>query len=294
MYIVIGSSGYLGSYMVKNILKYTDDTVLAISRHGGHSNLDRVKCIACDITNPEDVAELNTSCFLSNQDNKVIYLAAYHHPDLVARNPKLAWDINITSLARFLNTVEHVTCLYYPSSDSVYGESIDQHYFKESDLPNPVNLYGTHKYVAETLVTAYGYNVVRFPFLISPSITPNKKHFYDTIVENITSGKPIEMFADSYRSALSFDTAAKLTLRMMDTYRADYPKVLNICGDDALSKYDVGLLIADHVGAPRDLIKPISIQSNSSIFEAARASSTLMDNSLVKQTLGLTEIKLSF
>jgi dTDP-4-dehydrorhamnose reductase len=219
-------------------------------------------------------------------------LAAYHHPDLVAKNPRVAWDTNVTALSRFLNTVENVKCLYYPSSDSVYGESYDQHRFVETDPLKPVNRYGQQKCVAETLVTAYGYNVVRFPFLIAPSLIPGKKHFYDVIAETIQRGETMEMFADSYRSALSFDTAAELTVRMMESYCEAYPKVLNVCGDDDLSKYDIGLMIADKLGVSRDLIKPISIESTSGIFEAKRASSTLMDNTLLKHTLGLQQVKL--
>ena len=91
---------------------------------------------------------------------------------------------------------------------------------------------------------------------------------------------------------MSFDTAAELTVRLMETYREEYPKVLNICGDDALSKYDIGLMIADKLGVSRELIRGISVDSSSGIFEAKRASSTLMDNALLKKTLSLSEIKL--
>lgn len=292
MYAVIGANGYLGSYMIKHILASTNEKVLAVARHVGVSDNERVCWAACDITNPGDVEELTRVHFLGKKDHKIIYLAAYHHPDLVAKNPRLAWDTNVTALSRFLNMVEDVKCLFYPSSDSVYGESFDDHYFTEEDGLNPVNRYGRHKCVAETLVTAYGYNVVRFPFLIAPSIVPGKKHFYDAIAETIQQGKVMEMFADSYRSALSFDTAAQLTVRLMESYREEYPKILNVCGDDALSKYDVGLMIADKLGVSRDLIKPISVNDASGIFEAKRASSTLMDNGLLKQTLGLDEVKL--
>ena len=292
MYVIIGANGYLGSYMIKHILQDTDACVLAVDRNIGDSEDSRIQWVSCDITNVDDVTRLNDQYLSKSSDNKILYLAAYHHPDLVDKNPRLAWDVNVTALSRFLNVAENVACLYYPSSDSVYGESLGNHRFVETDSLNPVNRYGRHKCIAETLVTGYGYNVVRFPFLISPSAVPGRKHFYDVIVETILRGETMEMFSDSYRSALSFDTAAQLTVRMMETYREDYPKVLNVCGDEALSKYDIGLMIADQHGVPRELIKPISVNSGSGIFEAKRASSTLMDNALLKQTLGLNEIKL--
>ena len=292
MYVVVGANGYLGSYLIKNILERTNQSILAVARHIDLSDNKRIQWVSCDITKSEEVEALNEKYISQNKDNKVIYLAAYHHPDLVARNPRIAWDTNVTSLSRFLNIIENVSCFYYPSSDSVYGESENSYRFKEGDALCPVNLYGKQKCVAETLVTAYGYNVVRFPFLISPSLIPGKKHFYDIIVDTIKKGKEMEMFCDSYRSAISFDTAAQLTIEMMETYSPEYPKTLNICGDTPLSKYDIGLMLADKIGVSRQLIVPISVQSSSGIFEAKRASSTIMDNTLLKQTLGLNEVNL--
>ena len=291
MYTVIGANGYLGAYMIKNILECTDETVLAVARHIGESQNNRIHWISCDITKADEVERLNRECFSKCCGNKIVYLAAYHHPDLVEKNPRVAWDTNVTALARFLNTVENVHCFYYPSSDSVYGESYGTHAFKETDTLSPMNRYGRHKCIAVTLVTGYGYNGVRFPFMIAPSLVPGKKHFYDVIVDAITRGETMEMFSDSYRSTLNFDTAAHLTIEMMETYRAEYPPILNVCGDDALSKYDVGCIIADKVGAPRHLIRPISIADNTGIFQAKRASSTVMDNALLKQTLGINVVK---
>lgn len=293
MYVVVGANGYLGSYMIKNILAYTNDTIIAIARNIPSSHHARIKWVSCDVAKSEEVEALNKDYLSSGEKSKVIYLAAYHHPDLVEKNPRIAWDTNITALSRFLNTIDNVECFYYPSSDSVYGESVNGYRFVEKDVLRPVNRYGKQKCVAEDLVIAYGYNVVRFPFLIAPSLLPTKKHFYDTIVETLKQGKCMEMFQDSYRSALNFDTAAELTVRMMESYRTAYPQILNVCGDDALSKYDIGLMIADKIGVSRDLIVPISVESNSGIFDARRASSTLMDNALLKKTFNLKEIKLA-
>lgn len=291
MYTIIGANGYLGTYMIKNILERTDETILAVARHIGKPQNRRINWVACDITKADEVERLNREYLSKCNKNKIVYLAAYHHPDLVEQNPRIAWDVNVTALARFLNIAENVHCFYYPSSDSVYGESLAEYAFKETDILAPVNRYGRHKCIAEKLVIGYGYNVVRFPFLIAPSLVAGRKHFYDLIVDTLTQGKTMEMFSDSYRSVLHFDAAAMLTIEIMETYKTEYPSILNVCGDDALSKYDVGCMIADKIGMPRRLIKPISIKTNTGIFQAKRASSTVMDNTLLKQTLGLKEVK---
>lgn len=292
MYLVIGGNGYLGSYMIKNILENTDDAVVATARDITACDWnERVHWLECEITKDDDIERLAEFSLLQ-KDIKVVYLAAYHKPDLVQKNPKIAWNINITALSKIINKLEHVSCLFYASTDSVYGSSIDKYHYKEEDRLNPENIYGRQKQTAEAVVIGYGYNVVRYPFLIGTSLLKKKQHFYDDIVMQISSGNQFDMFDDSYRSSLDFNTAANLLVRLIETYRTDYPKVLNLSGDEDLSKYDVGLLIAEKAGCSTELIKPVSMCDKNNVFTAPRAMSTLMDNSKVKEILGLSEIKL--
>lgn len=294
MYIVIGANGYLGAYIVKNILEKTDDFILAACRSPGENESSkRVLWLSCDVTKDADIQLLNEKYLRHSKSNKIIYLAAYHHPDMVEKHPHIAWDINVTTLSRVINSVENVACFLYPSTDSVYGESFDNYHFVETDALHPVNRYGRNKVAAETITAMYGHHVVRYPFLIAPSLT-NKKHFYDFIVETLLQGKAYEMFSDSYRSSLDFNTAAKLTIELCEKIanEEDVPNILNLCGDKSLSKYDIGLMIADKINVSRELIRPISIASSTGIFEAKRASSTLMDNGLLKKVLNVETIQL--
>lgn len=287
MYCVIGANGYLGSYCIKAILEETNESVIATARDLSRVNVnDRVEWIACDMQSDDSVDAL-IDVLKDKEHLKIIYLAAYHHPDKVQANQQLAWDINITCLSKFLNKATFAEKIFYASTDSVYGDSIDGHHFVETDPLKPVNFYGHNKCAAEALMVHLGRNVVRFPFLISPSII-YKQHFYDVIAESIRAGKPFEMFEDSYRSSLSFENAGKLLIRLME--KNSVPQIINVCGDKDYSKYDVGLLIADREGVSRDLIVPVSINQPQENFTTKRATSTLMDNSLLKKTLGLSYI----
>lgn len=59
MYAVIGASGYLGAYVMKHILKDTEEYVLATARKIAFKDTRRVKWIACDVTKPEDILRLS-------------------------------------------------------------------------------------------------------------------------------------------------------------------------------------------------------------------------------------------
>lgn len=291
MYAVIGANGYLGSYIIKNILDLTKEQIIATTRNLSNvNNTERVEWMFCDVQDESSVKKLVNKMKGIQEEVNVVYLAAYHHPDEVQKNQKLAWNINVTALSKFLEEIkENVNCVFYASTDSVYGESINRYRFKEDDKLHPVNFYGHCKCAAESLIIHQGYNVVRFPFLISPSLV-NKKHFYDEIVENLRAGHEIEMYRDSYRSSLSFDNASYLLVKLMR--KKSVPQIVNICGDNDLSKYEVGRMIAEKEKLDASKVIPITLETVRKHFESPRAMSTLMDNSLLKECLELKQVNI--
>lgn len=291
MYVVIGANGFLGRYCIQSILEQTDENVTATARNIQNlEDTDRVHWEKCDIALESEFDRL-LSMIREYDRIKVIFLAAYHNPDLVEANPSHAWDINVTALSRCLNKMTFVERLFYASTDSVYGDSIDHYHFKENDPLNPVNRYGRNKAAAEAVVRYLEFHVVRFPFLIGTSLVPGKRHFYDNIVENLTKGKEVEMFENSYRSSLHFHTAASLLIQLMEMPLREVPPILNVCGDRDLSKYDIGLLAAEKLQVSEKLIKPIKIFENDAVFKTKRAVSTVMDNTLVKKVLQVDRIE---
>lgn len=292
MYCIIGANGFLGSYILKSILNKTQERVVAccrdISLVGDTLKDERITWKNLDIC---DFDAVNSFCNeYKDEDKKIVYLAAYHNPDLVEKNPRIAWNTNITALSFFLNAMENVSAFYYPSSDSVYGNSIDGKIFKEDDKTNPVNTYGKQKALAEKIVNTYGYQVVRYPFLIGTSLLSSKKHFYDYIVENLRSGDGMDMFSDSYRSTISFRQAADYLVDLIEM--GDKHPVVNISSDKALSKYDVGIIITGKLGVDKNLVRAIKVEDSEGIFVAKRASSTIMDNKLLKSIFKLNEVSL--
>ena len=193
MYLIVGANGFLGSYLIKNILELTSDNILATDLICPEENNPRVAWQRCDITSEDNLRELYERT--KEQKLKVLFLAAYHHPDAVLKNPQIAWNVNVVALAKFLGLFDNIATMYYPSTEVVYGEMKDRP-FKEDDPLNPVSRYGELKTVAERMVNVAGFNVVRFPVLMGPSLLKDKKHFYDEIVETVKNGGEMEMFAE--------------------------------------------------------------------------------------------------
>ena len=292
MYAIIGANGFLGNYIIKAILNRTRDEILAMDMNCPKSIEDRrLKWKRCNILDDNEFDEV-VEILKGSSEVKVIFLAAYHHPDLVAKNPQTAWNINVTTLSKCINKLHFVSRLFYASTDSVYGNSFGDYHFKETDALNPVNIYGRNKAAAEAVIKYSGFTVVRYPFLIGPSLVAGREHFYDQIVNSLREQNPVEMFSDSYRSSLDFSTASALMIDLCEL-EGKLPSIINICGDDDLSKYDVGRIIAKKLGASEKLIVPIKMSDRKDIFETPRANSTLMDNSLLKELLHLKSVHLS-
>ncbi len=291
MYIVIGANGFLGSYVVKNLVKSTDEEIIATY----HSNSEklyspRVTWLKLDITSREDILRLEQIAE-NTAECKIFYFAACHNLDLVKREPDFARSINITALQNFLKIFKSARCLYFSSTDCVYGENTPEiKAFKEDDITCPVSEYGKQKLEAEGLVTSYGFNVVRLPYMIGASLLENKKHFYDSIVTETAKGKDFTLAHGLWRSALDYDSVADILIKL--SLKKNVPSVINLCGDESLSKYDIGQMIAQKYNLPNEHIIKTPESEIMQLFYETRASSTAMDNSLLKSVLGVDEIKI--
>jgi len=291
MYLIVGASGFLGRYCIKNVLEKTNENIIATYSNGTPDTTEnpRIQWKKLDIT---DLNKVNNLAETVDNNTKIIYLAAFHHPDKVEEFPELAWNINIVALANAVNAFHNAKCLYYSSTDTVYGEGNKDKKFVETDKYAPVNLYGKNKVLAEQITLTKGFNVVRFPFIFGPSLVPNRPHFFDKIKADMENGKIVEMFDDSFRSTLSFDQCAGFLVDIIEKFGACDEKILNIAADDKMSKYDAALVLANKYGLDKSLIKPISVKSTNGIFKAKRAETAVLDNTKLKQLLNIKSIQL--
>lgn len=292
MYIIIGASGYLGSYLIQAILQNTDQHLIATYSNNKQNiyNKDskRVICTKLDISDFDQVDRFFLDLQGEPKDYKILYLSALHHPDKVEKDCKKAWDINISCLDYFLSKLSTKSKLYYSSTDSVYGQSNRNNVFLENDSLNPLNRYGRTKVLAENLVLLSGFSVIRYSLLMGPSLI-SKSHFYDYIVDSLQNKEQIEMFSDSFRSVISFSDASNLTIQLMEKHY-QYKDIINISGDDHLSKYDTAKRIANSLGLEEDYIKSITTE-NQNIFTSPRAKVTLISNKKIKEILNLSKIE---
>ncbi len=287
--ILIVGCGFLGSHLLNCISSKTNEPTIATVRNlNDIPPINGITYVKCDVTDTSDLINLAGMC--KAEPLTVFYFAACHNIDYVYEKPDTARQVNIEALKNFITIIPNIKKLFFSSTDCVYGEGKDSSKkFDELSSLSPVNEYGRQKIDAEKIVISNGYTVLRLPFMLGPSDI-SKAHFYDNIRKKLLNGEAIEMINGMKRSVLSYRQTAELIylLSLLPTDRL--PKIINVCSDTELSKYEMGCVIAKNLNAPPYLIKSISEEQGEKFFKDKRASRTAMDNSLLKTLLGLEEI----
>ena len=123
----------------------------------------------------------------------------------------------------------------------------------ESSPVTPVNVYGRTKAEAELHVL----EAHPFALLIRTNFfgwgTSYRRSFSDVIIETLRSGKDLNLFTDVFYTPTLVDKVAIAAHDLIDTKAAG---IVNIVGDERISKYEFGIRIAEEFGLDAGLIKP--------------------------------------
>ena len=293
MFCVVGADGFLGSYFVRHIMENSNEKIIALN-HREAVFPDSKQLINSDFELSDEKSIKNAASLLSDFSNiKILFLAAVHNPDIVKKDPDAALYINTVCYNKFLESIKELDIkkLYYASSDTVYGESLDSYSFTEKDIPTPVNIYGEQKLGAEKITLGHGFSVIRYSALCGISLTPRKNHFCDMVVNSINGGKEFFLLTDWRRHALSYKDAADITYRLFSKNIEE--KIINVCSDRIYSKYEIGLKLCEHGNFDKNLLIPAT-KEELGVFSEKRADDIYMDNSLLKKILDISSLELKF
>lgn len=171
--LVIGGAGFIGSFVVKEILKYPVRKVFIFDNmtRGKQENIyDCLSDKRCEVfPYGGDIRDLDVLDHATKGIDYVFHLAAMwllHCKDY----PRTAFDVNIMGTFNVLEACvkNNVKKLIYSSSASVYGDAIEVP-MTEGHPFNNKNFYGATKIAGESMATAfndrYGLEVVSLRYM---------------------------------------------------------------------------------------------------------------------------------
>lgn len=245
---VTGAAGFIGAFLVKNLLEGTNDIVVGIDNLNSYYD-PGIKEARLDMLSETDSdgrfsfvrgdlcdAALIERLFSENGFDVVVNLAAQAGVRYSIENPRVYVESNLVGFFNILEACRHhhVKHLVYASSSSVYGGN-KKVPFAESDMvDSPVSLYAATKKSNELMAAAYSklYSIpatgLRFFTVYGPMGRPDMAYFGFT--DKLLRGETIKIFnmGDCKRDFTYIDDIVEGVTRVMAN-----PPVVEI-GEDGL------------------------------------------------------------
>ncbi|NQZ56430.1 MAG: SDR family oxidoreductase [Lentisphaeraceae bacterium] len=275
--LVTGASGFLGW----NLCRLASEKYTVYGTFHD-MNLDGSLCrsVKCDLTIFAQVKKILDEV----RPQAVFHLAALSDPNACQLNANLSKSINIEATIRLAGLcAERDIDFVFTSTDLVFD---GQHgSYKERDTVNPVNLYGEHKALAEeALFDNPVATICRMPLMygLCPS---DRMTLLQGIYRKLKNTEMLNLFSDEFRTVTSGICAAQGLLLAHKSKE----KLLHLGGPQALSRMEIGQIIADVFDLPESLLKA-SLQKEISMA-AARPANVSLDSSLAN-SLGFKPLSL--
>ncbi len=208
--LVTGASGFIGSNLVKRLLKEFEgiqvigldnmndyyDVRIKESRLNELSQSKNYTFIQGNLADKEVISKI----FTEYKPSSVVNLAAQAGVRYSIENPDAYIESNLIGFYNILEACRHnpVEHLVYASSSSVYGSNKKVPYSTDDKVDNPVSLYAATKKSNELLAHSYSklYNIpstgLRFFTVYGPAGRPDMAYFGFT--NKLVNGETIKIF----------------------------------------------------------------------------------------------------
>jgi dTDP-4-dehydrorhamnose reductase len=255
--LVTGASGQLGSYLLRELARQGNHEVIAWS---GTQTGERFGCKL----QPIDMADLYTagSCLFEVKPDAIIHAAALASIAQCYCEPKKAKVVNgyacfeladIQAAWAVMIVPRHMCRMVMVSTDLVFDGKHAP--YREDSEARPKSVYGRTKEMGEGLALCYPDvpNVVaRLSLLFGPSLN-GKPNFFDQQVAALRTRQPLALFTDELRTPLDYATAARGLIELAES---DYTGILHMGGPERLSRYEMGLKLANALDADPSVFVP--------------------------------------
>ena len=245
--LITGGSGLLGCNIAE----------LAISKFEVYATynknkvgMNNVHFFHVDLTKKEQFVKIEQI-----SPDLIIHCAALTDVDYCEDHPNVAYDQNVLASVNIAKIAQKIGAyLIHISTESIFDGTKGD--YKEEDIPNPINVYGTTKLEAEQKIssihsqscivrtTIYGWN------------KRDKFSLAEWMLNKLINSEELPGLKDIYFSPILVNDLAEVLFKLHEN---KYEGIIHIAGSETCSKLDFAYMIAEAFDLDKSLIKPVSI-----------------------------------
>ncbi|WP_043263006.1 sugar nucleotide-binding protein [Streptomyces sp. CT34] len=221
--LIVGGSGFLGRELTRQAWAAGHAVTATFATRAG--DIPGVRRLPMDLRHSAEIA----AALAETQPDAVIN-AAYRKTD---------WATTADGAIRLaLAATQHGSRLVHVSSDAVFSGA-DVHY-DESATPDPITPYGAAKAAAETAIRLFAPTTV---IARTSLIIGDGGSVHEAFIHELAAGRRRGvLFTDEIRCPVH---VADLARALLELTVSDHTGVCHLAGSDAISRHELGLLVAD-------------------------------------------------
>ena len=244
--IITGAAGLIGQYLVKSAPCWAPGWDV--------QGLTRAQL---DLTDRSAVA----SAFQRHKPQLVIHCAALSRTRDCEQDPDRARAINVDATATLSQLARDIPFILLSSGEVFDGA---RGWYRESDDPHPINVYGRTKLEAERVVLQNPAHTVVRIVLTAGTSAGGDRSFVEDMCRTARAGNDVTLYADEFRCPLPAGVIARA---LWELVHHDQPGLYHLGGSERLSRWEIGELLLpwyaelrgrlvkgsarNHAGAPR-------------------------------------------
>jgi len=263
--IVTGGAGFIGSALVRFLIKNTDHSVLNLDKLTYAGNLESLKCIRSstrhqflevDICDKDRISQI----FKRFEPDAVMHLAAESHVDRSIDGPADFIQTNIVGTYNLLECAraywdsrpsekKAIFRFQHISTDEVYGSLGNEGFFTETTPYDPRSPYSASKASSDHLVKAW-YHTFGLPVLITNcSNNYGPYHFPEKLIPlvilNALENRPLPVYGkgDNIRDWLYVEDHARALYLVLN--KGEVGQTYNVGGNNERTNLEVVETICD-------------------------------------------------
>ena len=230
--LIVGASGFIGNRLFKKLIDNPNYELKGTSLNSQN-----------DIFETLDINNLEQTNILLNKFNPEIIIWCAGNKNLSETEESLKNTINVNfesikGIEDYLNKFSYTHFIFLSSDyifDGVKGN------FKVNDKANPKTFYGISKLMAEQ------YIIKKFPLfsIVRTSAVIGKGSvFFDWLNNCVVNKKKTSLYTNNFTP-----TPLDFLIRQIEyLFEKETSGTYNICGNQTLSRYDIGLIISKYYG----------------------------------------------